>query len=262
MILKAAFHGLTDVGLMREHNEDSILWDTDLGMALLADGMGGHNAGEVASAMAVEQVRAALREAFLARDCEDKADCSEVVRQAIHTANQRIWDASQENAECAGMGTTLVLALLHDGDMVTAHVGDSRIYRLRDGVLEQITSDHSLVQELVDNGYLSQEEAKLSVSRNLITRALGIGAEVEVEVSQEPAQPGDLYLLCSDGLSDMVTDSEMGAILQEPDPDLDETARRLVDLANRKGGNDNISVILMTVREAFSDDKGLTDSVG
>ena len=260
--LKAAIHGMTDVGLARDHNEDSILWDNDMGLALLADGMGGHNAGEVASAMAVDQVRAALRERLLGRQSGDECEeCESAVFNAVTFANQQIFDHSQQHLECAGMGTTMALALLQGDNLTLAHVGDSRIYRLRGGALQQITSDHSLVQELVDNGYLSQEEARLSVSKNLITRALGIGAEVEVEVSKQPVEVGDLYLLCSDGLTDLVADEEIQAILKKDDA-LDDIARGLVSLANERGGSDNISVILMHLHQAFADDNGINDSVG
>ena len=259
--LKAAIHGLTDVGMSREHNEDSILWDNDLGLALLADGMGGHNAGEVASAMAVDHVRAALREKLLGSQDGECEECEAAVSNAIIFANQQIFDHSQQNLDCAGMGTTMALALLQGGGLIIAHVGDSRIYRFRDHELARVTSDHSLVQELVDNGYLSQEEARMSVSKNLITRALGIGVEVEVEVTKQLAEAGDLYLLCSDGLTDLVADEEIQGILANWNG-MEVMAKELVSLANERGGTDNISVILMRLHEAFADDNGINDSVG
>ncbi len=259
---KAAFHGLTDVGLMREHNEDSILWDMDLGLALLADGMGGHNAGEVASALAVENIRTALRERLLSADGGSVEEYETVVRDAVTFANSCIFSQSQEQVECAGMGTTLALALLVDSKLIVAHVGDSRIYRLRSDELTQITSDHSLVQELVDGGYLTEEDARMSVSKNLITRALGIGEDVEVEVIDAEASLADVYLLCSDGLSDLVSDEEISSILLEHADDKKAAAKQLISLANEKGGSDNISVILVSIHEAFSDDNGVVDSVG
>jgi protein phosphatase len=256
---KAAFAGLTDVGLMREHNEDSILWDTDLGLALLADGMGGHNAGEVASALAVEHIRRALRERLLSNDKETMAEYASVVRDAVEFANSYIFDQSQTQIECAGMGTTLALMLLVDSRVIVAHVGDSRIYRLRNNELTQITSDHSLVQELVNGGYLTEEDARLSVSKNLITRALGIGEEVEVEIMDDEAIVDDLYLLCSDGLSDLVADAEIKKILLDNADEKEAAAKQLISLANEKGGSDNISVVLVSIHEAFSDDNGISD---
>ncbi|UCE90417.1 MAG: serine/threonine-protein phosphatase, partial [Pseudomonadota bacterium] len=169
----------------------------------------------------------------------------------------QIFDQALEKPECAGMGTTLALALFQDNSVVFAHVGDSRIYRLRGGELTQITSDHSLVQELVDNGYLSEEEARLSVSRNLITRALGIAENVEADVRQDETETGDLYLLCSDGLSDLVNDDDLKDILEARRMDMESAAKAMVDLANQKGGTDNISVILVSIEEAYSDEQGI-----
>ncbi len=260
--LKATIYGQTDVGLAREHNEDSILCDAELGLALLADGMGGHNAGEVASALAVDHIRNLLRERILGPDRDDNAPIDALVNDAVEHANTEIFTQSVEQVDCHGMGTTLAMAILNEGILTLAHVGDSRIYLLRDNTLEQVTSDHSLVQELVDNGYLSQEEARMSVSKNLITRALGIGEEVDVEVRDMEPRVDDLYLLCSDGLSDLVSEQEIHEILVDNRQDLQEIARQLISRANEKGGTDNISVILMELNEAFSDDNGLTDSVG
>ncbi|HEB58417.1 MAG TPA: Stp1/IreP family PP2C-type Ser/Thr phosphatase [Gammaproteobacteria bacterium] len=260
--LKATIYGQTDVGLAREHNEDSILCDNELGLAVLADGMGGHNAGEVASALAVDYIRNMLRERILGPERNEEDRIDEVVNDVVVHANSEIFTQSVEQVDCHGMGTTLAMALLKDGVLTLAHVGDSRIYRLRDNCLEQVTSDHSLVQELVDNGYLSQDEARMSVSKNLITRALGIGEEVDVDVRDMEPLADDLYLLCSDGLSDLVSEEEIHGILMENRQQLDEIARELISLANRKGGTDNISVILMELNEAFSDDNGITDSVG
>lgn len=255
---KLAIRGLTDVGLARDHNEDFILWDEQLGLVLLADGMGGHNAGEVASELAADTIKLAVHEALYERVRAAAAvDAPQLVQNAVIHANEQIFDQAQEKPECAGMGTTLALALFQDDSAVFAHVGDSRIYRLRGGELDQITSDHSLVQELVDNGYLSEEEARLSVSRNLITRALGIAENVEADVREDRVEIGDLYLFCSDGLSDLVGDEDLKGILETHRGDMDSAARSLVDLANQKGGTDNISVILVSIEEAFSDDNGI-----
>jgi protein phosphatase len=256
--LKLAVYGVTDVGMNREHNEDCISWDKDLGLVLLADGMGGHNAGEVASEMAVTAVHDALLDVL---SPEMKATgvikSDDAVREAVIYANEEIHEQANSRADCAGMGTTLCLALFYDDKITYSHVGDSRIYRIRNAELKQITQDHSLVQEMVDNGYLSQEEAMISSSRNLITRALGIAPEVEVDVATEDYEKDDIYLLCSDGLSDLVSDTDIQTAIMANAPDLELAANELVRLANEKGGTDNISVILVTLHEAFSDEQGL-----
>lgn len=244
-VLKLAISGKTDVGRLREHNEDSIAWDADLGLVLLADGMGGHNAGEVASALAVDTVLGVLRTALPA--AENTVDRSALLRDAVEDANSAIFNQSREKPECAGMGTTLVGALFSDSSMILAHVGDSRIYRLRDNELAQITTDHSLLEELVQNGYLTKEEAELSVNKNLITRALGIEADVDADIDEQGVMADDIYLLCSDGLSDLVNDEDIASILKDRSRDLDTAAASLVFAANAKGGTDNISVILVHV---------------
>ena len=256
--LKLAIHGMSDVGMSREHNEDSIHWDRDLGLIMLADGMGGHNAGEVASELAVTSIHDALLDVLTPEMLETKViKCEDAVRESVIYANEEIFDQAQKRVECAGMGTTVVLALFHENHVTWAHVGDSRIYRLRNAELDQITQDHSLVQEMVDNGYLSEEEALISTSRNLITRALGIAPEVEVDVTTEELEPDDIYLLCSDGLTDLVTDAEILEIILENKDNLEKAMKGLISLANENGGTDNISVILISMHEAFSDEKGL-----
>ena len=256
--LKLAVYGISDVGLSREHNEDSISWDIDLGLIMLADGMGGHNAGEVASDMAVNAIHDALLD-VLTPDmlAANVIKCEDAVRESVVYANEEIHEQAHARIECAGMGTTVVLALFHDNNITYAHVGDSRIYRVRNGEIKQITADHSLVQEMVDNGYLSEEEAMLSTSRNLITRALGIAPEVEVDVTTEELDDEDIYILCSDGLSDMVGDADICRIVTEYRPNLEKAAEALVNQANQNGGSDNISVILVAMHEAFSDERGL-----
>jgi protein phosphatase len=256
--LKIAIHGISDVGMSREHNEDSISWDTDLGLVMLADGMGGHNAGEVASEMAVMSIRDALLDVLTPEMIATKViKCEDAVRESVVYANEEIFEQSHERPECAGMGTTLVLSLFHENYITYAHVGDSRIYRVRNNELKQITQDHSLVQEMVDNGYLSEEEAMISTSRNLITRALGIAPEVEVDVKTDELEEHDVYLLCSDGLTDMVSDEDVLKAILELSPDMDACLNKLVAMANENGGSDNISIILVTLHEAFSDERGL-----
>ncbi len=241
-------HGDSDVGLSRDHNEDDFICEQEMNLAILADGMGGHNAGEVASQIAVQQVSSALK-AVLRPEFElsDDIQYQDIVRDAVELANTEIHDHSLAHPECAGMGTTLVSTLIRDGKIILANVGDSRIYRLRDETLQQLTNDHSLVQELVENGYLSAEEANLSVSKNLITRALGIGAEVEVDVFVHDIQAKDIYLLCSDGLSDLVDDEIIEGSLAEHNDDLVNSAKALISHANTNGGTDNITVILISI---------------
>lgn len=255
---KLTVYGETDVGQLREHNEDFIGWDANLGLILLADGMGGHNAGEVASELAVSSIRDALQD-VLGPDVasSNMIDFNDAIREAIVYANDEIIRMANERLECAGMGTTIVVTLFHGDGVIIANVGDSRMYRLRDKALTQLTTDHSLVQEMLDNGYISEEEAQLSASRNLITRALGIADQVEVDVAQDTIQNGDTYLLCSDGLTDLVTDQEILQQLLLSNDDLKTGCKELISLANEKGGKDNISVILISLQEAYSDSVGL-----
>lgn len=262
---KLIIHGLSDVGLVRGHNEDKIAWDENLGLILLADGMGGHNAGEVASELAVNCIIDSLR-GVLIPDIEKVVDRYAAVDEAIQHANNEIVQVALERQECAGMGTTIVLSLFYDDSVIFGHVGDSRIYRYRDDRLSQVTTDHSLVQEMVDNGYLSEEEALTSASRNLITRALGIADTVEVDVIEDDCRINDLYLLCSDGLTDLVTDEEIAGIFKQHSygdgysaDTLESIAVSLVSSANERGGKDNISTVLVARLEAFSDIQGLEE---
>ena len=258
--IKLTIYGETDVGKLREHNEDSIGWDTDMGLVLLADGMGGHNAGEVASELAVNSIREALQDVLAPNlVASNVIDFNDALREAIIYANDEIIRMANERLECAGMGTTIVITLFHGNRVIIANVGDSRIYRLREKKLTQISKDHSLVQEMLDNGYISEEEAQMSASRNLITRALGIADQVEVDVTQDSVEDGDLYLLCSDGLTDLVTDDEILQLLLLYKDDLKSGCQELISMANEKGGKDNISVILAGLQEAYSDSKGFDE---
>jgi len=260
--IKIDAFGITDVGKVRDHNEDAIDWDTERGMFILADGMGGHNAGEIASALAIESIKHALYDVLTPEVIDSEiVDYNDAIYEAITYANTEIFEQAQENPDYAGMGTTLVMSLIHNGKALIANVGDSRLYVHNGSTLKQMTTDHSLVQEMVDNGYLSVEEAYSAVSRNLITRALGIGEEVEVDLIEHEIQPGDVFLICSDGLSDLVLDDEISTILVKNQGSLNDAAKDLVDAANEKGGKDNISVILMTMRAAFSDENGYEGSI-
>jgi len=258
---------LTDVGRVREHNEDAIGTNPDLGLLVLADGMGGYNAGEVASGIAV---RTTLE--FVSSACEhaDRAALdpgtrmmrqSIILRDAIARANKIIHQTAKSQRQCEGMGTTIVALLFHDNRVSIAHVGDSRIYRLRRGRFEQITMDHSLLQELVDRGYYSQQEAARSTNRNYVTRALGVESSVEVELQEDHALPGDVYLMCSDGLPDMVEDEDIHLTISTFNASLDLAGQQLIQLSNDHGGKDNVSVILAQVLEPFPARSGLLTRV-
>jgi len=238
--------GRTDPGMVREHNEDCFLIVPESGFALLADGMGGHLAGEVASAMAVDQINQHLLSAF--RDPPGKSNDSfesGTLVDAIKMANTAIHEASMSNREKAGMGTTIVAATFHDDRLTVAHVGDSRLYRYRHGQLQQITEDHSMVQELLRRGLISPEEARTSANKNLVTRALGVDPIVEVDVKNDHIEDGDLYLLCSDGLNDVLTDDEIATLIAEHGQDLDSVTQHMIEDVNRRGGPDNVSVVLI-----------------
>ncbi|HUP96930.1 MAG TPA: Stp1/IreP family PP2C-type Ser/Thr phosphatase [Usitatibacter sp.] len=253
---------LTDPGRVRDHNEDCIESRPEIGLFVLADGMGGYNAGEVASGMATSLIADGLQDAWkpgdVARSARDesKALSEKLLREHIGRANSAIFTTSQNNPECAGMGTTLVVCLFFDNFMSVAHIGDSRLYRLRGEVMEQVTRDHSLLQEQLDSGLITPEEAKLSQNKNLVTRALGIDPTVDAEIHVYETQPDDLYLLCSDGLSDMVEDEEirLTLITLRTNPNL--TVQQLVQAANDNGGRDNISAMLIRVAEPFGVPRG------
>ena len=233
---------LTDVGRQRQSNEDAYLEREPL--FAVADGMGGARAGEVAARMAVEAFDDSP---------EPGARPEELLRGVATEANRRIYEMAQGDSEHAGMGTTLTAALVEGREVAVGHVGDSRLYRLRDGRLERLTEDHSLVEELVRQGRLTPEEAETHPQRSIITRALGPEPSVEVETFTDVARAGDVYLICSDGLSGMVAEDEMAAILERSGT-LDEAAKRLVEEANRAGGRDNITVILFRFESEGEDE--------
>lgn len=247
--------GLSDRGRMREGNEDAIATRPELGVAVLADGMGGHRAGEVASQMAVDIVTRHLAESLSNKNGSAR-DPEPVVSEAIRLANSAIYDAAQARPECQGMGSTIVVVLFSARKLCVGHVGDSRLYRLHEGRLEQLTRDHSVIQELVNRGLFTPEEARQSVAKNLVTRALGVERGIVPDVSERRLQPGDVYLLCSDGLNDVLGDEEIAEILARHGDDLDAAARHMVERANERGGPDNISVILARV---IGDEAGDTE---
>lgn len=243
---------LTDVGNVRQYNEDSIAVSVDEGIVALADGMGGHRAGEVASVMATETVMAGLKIAAEAFDARDRArQPLHALGQSINRANQVIHEAGRADVRYRGMGTTLVAAVFHDNRIAYAHVGDSRIYRARAGTLTLLTRDDSLLRDQVDLGVISAAEARQSHNRSLVTRALGIEATVSAHLAQEPALPGDVYVLCSDGLNDLVDDADIELIVDKLAANLPLAALHLVQAAKDHGGHDNVSVILARVRAPF-----------
>jgi protein phosphatase len=247
----------TDPGMVRAHNEDSIASDGEKGLVVLADGMGGYNAGEVASGMATTVLITELQQLLEKRTpYETDAGTGQLLaHQLLHDqiakANTSIYQAAQSQPQYAGMGTTLVVALFYDNRMTVAHIGDSRLYRMRGDELRQITKDHSLLQEQIDSGVLTPQQARQSQNKNLVTRALGIDPTVEPEIHDHETQPGDIYLLCSDGLCDMVSDEDIGLTLQTLSSNLKLCAQHLVQAANDNGGRDNISVILVRVLRDF-----------
>jgi PPM family protein phosphatase len=259
--LEIASH--SDPGMVRSHNEDSIAADASKGLVVLADGMGGYNAGEVASGMATTVLVTELQHLLEERapheiDSESGLPFAQrLLREQIAKTNTSIYQASQSQPQYAGMGTTLVVALFYDNRMVVAHIGDSRLYRLRGDEFKQITRDHSLLQEQIDSGMITPEQAKMSQNKNLVTRALGIDPTVEPEIHEYETRPGDIYLLCSDGLCDMVSDEDMGMVLQTLSSNLKLCAEHLVQMANDNGGRDNVSVILVRIARDYAAPRGM-----
>ena len=244
----AVWCALTDAGHVRDCNEDAVAVDPARGLAVLADGMGGYSAGEVASAMAVEQVLERLGQWLdQAGAAAQPHEIAGAMQTCVAHANRAIFQAACENAEYEGMGTTLVVAALHGKTLLIGHIGDSRAYRLRGGALQQLTGDHTLLQEQIDLGLMTEEEAVHSPHRGLLTRALGVEETVPLDVQTLAVEPGDLYLLCSDGLTDMLADADLAAVLAGDAP-LTVQAQTLLDMANAEGGYDNISLILCRVR--------------
>ena len=237
--MKARVHGLTDVGRRRENNQDQLLVDEQRDVYAIADGMGGHAAGEVASSIAIK----ALAETI--QDVSDE-EANQFLVDAFQEGNRRICESVLARGEWRGMGTTIVALVRRDDRVIIGHVGDSRSYVLRNGALVQLTDDHSWVAEQVRMGLLTNEEAHKHPMRNIVTRAMGNRLELEVDVSEQPIQPGDVFLLCSDGLNSMLGDEQISEILSRHQDDPVEACRALIDAANEHGGDDNITVIVLT----------------
>jgi protein phosphatase len=252
----------TDPGLVRGHNEDAVFANPDQGLVILADGMGGYNAGEVASGMATMMLASELEAAFATTPpyefdrVSGQLFAHRCVLDKVALTNRAIYNAAESQPQYSGMGTTLVTALFYDNQVTVAHIGDSRLYRLRGDEFSAITRDHSLLQEQIDSGMISVEEARLSQNRNLVTRALGVDPEVATEIHDYPVRPGDIYVLCSDGLNDMVDDEEIHLTLQMLAANLELAATQLVQMANDNGGRDNVSVILVKVVREYPAARG------
>jgi protein phosphatase len=260
MIVHARSSGLSDVGVIRSHNEDCFEIDPENQVFVVADGMGGHSHGEIASRIAVDAIRD-----FVARTNDTDAtlpfemDTSLArhgnrLRAAIRIAHDKVLRAIRQDASLHGMGTTVVGLLLDGQSIAVAHVGDSRAYRLREGKLELMTQDHTWVNEQVVAGFLSEEQARAHPLKNVVTRALGGEADVEIDVREVPVEAGDLFLLCSDGLTTMLTDEEIASRIQNAER-LEEVCSRLVRDANSRGGYDNVSVVLVRIEDDDSGDE-------
>lgn len=238
-------HAAVDPGRARSNNEDSVALDDGVSLAVLADGMGGYNAGEVASNMVTSFIRTELGRWL--REASAQASDAEVRRAmeiCVDNANRAVFNAANSNPHYAGMGTTLVVAVFRGDRALLGHVGDSRGYRIRAGRLQQITRDHSLLQEQIDAGLITSEQAAFSANKNLVTRAVGVEDTVLLETHQHDVQPGDTFLLCSDGLSDMIDDASIAQVLSANES-LESCGQALIAAANEAGGKDNIAVILI-----------------
>lgn len=248
----------THSGMVRAHNEDSVATEVSCGLVVLADGMGGYNAGEVASGIAVEvvisEIAQPLKEASpIERDKDTGEELAiALLTRSIHKANASIYKAATSSSQYAGMGTTIVSALFYDNRVAVGHVGDSRLYRLREGEMMALTRDHSLLQEQIDCGIISVENARYSQNKNLVTRAVGIDADVVPEIHLYDVVVGDIYLLCSDGLNDMMEDEDIESILYAMQGNLGLAAEHLIQTANDNGGRDNVSVILIKIKQEFA----------
>jgi serine/threonine protein phosphatase PrpC len=247
--------GQTNVGMVRKNNEDAFFLELDKGLLVVADGMGGHASGEIASRMAVDVIRnyfndpaASSKKPFIGTYDDDFTETTNRLGSAVRLANTAIYEAARSNAQYQGMGTTIVCALLHNRKLSIAHVGDSRLYLIRAGDIEQLTDDHSVVAEQVKRELISREEAAKSEIKNILTRAVGTETEVKVDLNELNLLGGDILVLCTDGLTNMVRDEEiLSVVLAGQDPAV--AGQRLVELANEGGGQDNITAVVAYILE-------------
>lgn len=236
--------GLTDNGLLREHNEDSLFVSDleDFPLFIVADGMGGHNAGEIASSIAVETIKAKFIENK--KDLVHKRNINKTIEESVYEANKKIYFKALGSSQCSGMGTTLTMAYIFENKIHIGHIGDSRAYYINDIGIEQITEDDSLVNELIKNGSITAEEAINHPQRNVITKALGTSIDIDVNIQTIKYKAGDTLIICSDGLSNMVQIDTILDIVQSKE-DINSVCKRLVQIANENGGLDNITVIVI-----------------
>jgi len=242
------FYGLTDIGVKREKNEDAIsipLENEGIKLFILADGMGGANAGEKASSLAIQTIRDYIRLNFIKIE-RTKEEIEKVIRKAMIEANRKVFELSEEYQEYKGMGTTVVVVLIYRGRLYIGHIGDSRVYRLRQSVLRQLTKDHSYVQELLRQGTITIEEAKNHPQKNVLLKALGCDRDIVPDVITKGFVKGDVILMCSDGLTNMVQDKEIYEIIMKNTSDLKVACKMLIDTANQNGGIDNVSAIIIS----------------
>lgn len=250
--MKIECYGLTDVGKKREKNEDSLLVNADMGLFMVADGMGGHLGGEFASRIAVKTVEETIQqllldpEATIALDSVfDRTDPGEILKYALRLASQKIYEEACRNTNLRGMGTTAVVLFIRDDKGYIAHVGDSRAYLVRNSEIRQLTADHSLVAEQLRAGFITEEELKHHKFKNIITRSVGFQNEVEIDLLIRDLELGDRFLLCSDGLTNLVEDVDLHKIVFKSPPK--DACKKLVDLANKRGGDDNVTVVITNV---------------
>lgn len=248
--------GLSDIGLVRQNNEDVWEQQPSIGLFILADGMGGHQAGEIAARETAASLCRVLKRKITASKIYSLAEIQELLKSAIIYVNGLVYKLGRSKYEWRGMGTTLCCLLFHVDGLVFAHVGDSRIYRMRDGKLEQLTKDHSLLRDLVDKGQLNEAQASGFLYKNIITKAIGTESKVDPSVKTGTIKEGDIYLMCSDGLSDLLTAKEIAEILRET-PSKEAAAQKLIDRANDEGGRDNITVVITKV-QGWDDSKNLS----
>jgi PPM family protein phosphatase len=252
------FSGVTSAGCIRAKNEDCITWSAKLGLAIIADGMGGANAGEVAGQITAETILKEIAEGMEVHSYDlTEVDEGEKYNRAtlmlynsIQKANKVVLRIANNQPECHGMGTTALATLFYDNKISVAHVGDSRLYRLRNKQLTQLTVDHTVLQEVLSSGIYSREDAEKTVNKNIVTRAVGVTDDLSVDIFEQPTRPGDLYLICSDGLSDIVSYEDIRSLLIAKLKS-EELAQDLVDLAIENGGSDNVSVVLVRVLKPY-----------
>ncbi len=254
--MKVTYQALTDVGRKRKGNEDSLFVNAEQKLFVVADGMGGHAAGEIASSIAVDSINEFVCLTGGDEEITWPFGLDETIsydgnrlKTAVRFANKKVLEATKEKSEYEGMATTVCAVLVDDAVANLAHVGDSRVYLMRDGELSQLTSDHSWVNEQILSGVISPEQARSHPLRNVVTRALGGKADLQVDMQAHEIEAGDVLLLCSDGLTTMIPDDEIARVMRESGGDIEKAAQALVDAANAKGGEDNITVLLLKFEE-------------